>query len=422
MRSLSTRRARGTSGSAPAYAKYVGAPAELIVESGSGVGAPSTFYYYYHGPPINTNPNGPLLTREQAIRAVFDWFGITAPGQFPTKGIDPDGATIPGIDTVLRETLKSPYANEFTLGVGGAIGRRATFRVDGVYRKYGSFYVVRRDLSTGQVTDTQYTGQTFDLGVVENADAPLERQYWGLHTNFSWRPWDSFNIGGSWTWSHTYGNLVSDCYGGCASRDAILTYPEYRDVGWYAPVGDLPQDQRHRLRLFGIWETPLPKALGRLSVGFIQSIGTGLPYGAAGTVDSSLYVTNPGYAWPPSRVTYWYTGRDAFRTPTVYRTDLALTYGFNIGPVQLFVQPQVLNLFNGQVIVTTQPNFFNQTVNTSVSQPRSYVGFNPFTTVPVQGPAGSGANWNYSADFGRALGPQAYQVPRTFRISMGLTF
>ena len=268
---------------------------------------------------------------------------------------------------MIRESLKSPYANEVTVGVGGSIGRRATFRVDGVYRKYGDFYVIRRDLSTGQVTESQFTGQTFDLGVVQNADAPLKRLYWGLHTNFSWRPWDSVNMGGSWTWSHTYGNLVGEYPGSGASQDSLFIYPEYRELRWYAPTGDLPQDQRHRVRLFGTWEAPLPKALGRLSLGVLQSIDTGLPYGAVGTVNSSLYVTNPGYAMPPAKVTYWYTARDAFRTPTVYRTDLALTYGFNIGPVQLFVQPQVLNLFNGQAIVSSQPGFFNQTVDTAVN-------------------------------------------------------
>jgi len=30
----------------------------------------------------------------------------------------------------------------------------------------------------------------------------------------------------------------------------VLTYPEYRDVMWNLPVGDLQQDARHRVRLW----------------------------------------------------------------------------------------------------------------------------------------------------------------------------
>ena len=137
---------------------------------------------------------------------------------------------------------------------------------------------------------------------------------------------------------------------------------------------------------------------------------------------SAPYVTNPGYVQAPPSVPYYYTARDAFRTPTVYRTDFSINYSYNFGPVQLFVQPQLLNAFNAQAIFTNDPNLLDQSVETAVSRPGSYAAFNPFTTIPVRGAANTGANWNYAPTFGDALTSTAYQLPLTFRVSMGVRF
>ncbi|HEV8269158.1 MAG TPA: TonB-dependent receptor, partial [Thermoanaerobaculia bacterium] len=85
------------------YARYVGAIQDTQVGAASSFGAPSAYYYAYYGPEINTDPTKPLLTRAQAIQAVFNWYGITAPNQFPTMhGEDLFGASVPGVNTVIR--------------------------------------------------------------------------------------------------------------------------------------------------------------------------------------------------------------------------------------------------------------------------------------------------------------------------------
>ena len=74
-------------------------------------------------------------------------------------------------------------------------------------------------------------------------------------------------------------------------------------------------------------------------------------------------MTNPGYATRPASVTYYYTARDAFRTDNIKRTDLSLNYSIKIGGlVEIFVQPQVLNVFNNQGLVAV-----DTTVQTAVS-------------------------------------------------------
>ena len=405
------------------YAIYVGAPANVMVGAGSTAGSPAAFYYYYEGPPINTSPGGPLVTRAQAIQAVFDWFGITGPNQFPKATIPSVYTWIPGVNTAIDPNgLVSPSATEWTVGVGGSIGRRFTYRVDGVYRNFTDFYANYTNMSTGQVEEP-YTGQVLDLTYVGNGGAPLTRKYYGLHSGFQWRPWDSLNIGGSWTWSHAYGNVAGEKAATGPWGGEVFSYPEYHDNAWLSPVGNLPLDQRHRVRLFGTWDIPFPKKLGRLSLGFLERLDTGLGYGAAGQAAIGAYVTNPGYATPPPSVTYYFTARDAFRTATMNALDLSLNYGINIGPVELFVQPQVINVFNGKAIVSNDASRLGQGVITAVTAgSKNFAPFNPFTTVPVQGPAKTGANWNYGANFGAPLGYAAYQTPLTFRISMGVRF
>ena len=56
---------------------------------GIGMGKPVVLAYYYDGPPINADPAAPLVSSADALRQLFQWFGITAPGQFPRPGIDP---------------------------------------------------------------------------------------------------------------------------------------------------------------------------------------------------------------------------------------------------------------------------------------------------------------------------------------------
>jgi hypothetical protein len=138
-------------------------------------------------------------------------------------------------------------------------------------------------------------------------------------------------------------------------------------------------------------------------------------------------VPNPGYATPPtgsSSPTYYYTARDAFRYDDIARTDVALNFSKSIGPVELFVQPQVLNAFGNQALISS-----NTTVNSNV-QSSNLLNFNPFTTVPKECAQGTptatcktlGANWEKGASFGKARSGLDYQLPRTFRVTMGLRF
>jgi len=397
------------------YGRYVSTISDNQIAWAQAWGTPAAFGYFYNGPEINTNPGQPLVSRSDALRQVFQWFGITSPGQYPRAGIDPFYVNVPGVSLQMRGDLKSQRADELTLGVNGSFGNKGGFRLDGVYRKYGNFYATQLDTTTGTAQDS--FGNEYDLGILRNANEPFERHYVALKTSVQFQPNQALSVAGSWTWSHTWGNQISESNSAGPNPPTDLTYPEYWQLSWHVPAGDLPQDIRHRIRLWANWGmTFVPAWLGRFSLAPLFALDTGLPYGAAGPVFVADYVTNPGYVLPPSYVTYWFTGRDAFRTGTVTHLDLALNWSLGVGPVELFVQPQVLNVFNRQTITQDDPGLIDQGVRTAVNTP-GLQPFDPFRSRPV-----AGVNYALSPTFGQALSPAAYQQPRTFRVSMGVRF
>ena len=84
----------------------------------------------------------------------------------------------------------------------------------------------------------------------------------------------------------------------------IDEYPEYKQARWNAPVGDITgegispfsPDERHRARLWAVYQVPL--RLGTASVSALEAFDSGTGYEAVGSIDPRPYVTNPGYANP----------------------------------------------------------------------------------------------------------------------------
>ena len=403
------------------YARYVGGIQENYVGASSSAGSPAIYDYYYEGPDVNTgasqygSPANPYTTK-QALEVFFRWFGITGTNQFPSQGKTiPDYVSLPGVNTTIPQSLKSSYTDEFSANLSGTLGTRGTYRVDGVYREFGDFISNRTDLGTGRVQDAN--GNNYDMTWVVNNDA-LERKYIGATLQANYRLLDSLNIGGNYTWSHTYGNVVGETSGSGPVRSGIGSYPEYFDVDWAFPTGDLSQDQRHRVRVYATYDIPLPKLLGSRSISPLWNFDTGTPYAATGTINTRPYVTNPGYVAPPTGITYYYTAMNAYRTDDISRLDLSLNYSYFIGPVEIFAQPTVINLFGQDNVVTPYTSIENPQTHSAY-----YKTFNPFTTKPVFGARGTNANWGVNQNlFGKADGPEDFQTPRTFRVSFGVRF
>jgi outer membrane receptor for ferrienterochelin and colicin len=393
--------------------------------------SPSVFEWGYYGPEFNTDcdpATGANCTSPQdVLRGVFAWFdGIGGTSAFPDYG-----ASIPGYNRIIRGSLDSPYAEEISAGFSKRLGNTGLFRLDYVHRNFKNGYATRVDTGTGQV-DVFAIGRdwgTQDLGLIVNSNW-LKRQYDGVSLQGNLRLHDRLTIGGNYTWSHSSGNYVGE---GSGTGPVTATnypdyYPEYQDVKWSAPSGDLPIDQRHRGRVWAVWDL-ISSRHNTLSVSLMESYFSGTPYGAVGAVRSYLYVPNPGYVNVPSSVTYYFTGRDAFRTDNITRTDISVNYGFRFPAlgkdVEIFLIPQLTNAFNEHGV--TAPN---TTVYDYTTYSARLASFNPFTTTPVECPQGAstadckavGANWQRGPNFGKPTSPAAYQTPRTFSLSVGFRF
>jgi len=385
------------------YARYAAGLHEGIVQLFSEAGQPSIYDWIYTGPCINCDPRAPtgaLFTTAQALAIVESWYEDVA------SRTPPDGERIQGLNRLLpTDGLRSPTATEYTAGIGVALGSRGWIRADYIYRNYDHFYDNRIDQTTGRVVSPD--GTLLDVEILQNSPV-LDRHYQAVQTRIDYQFTPRVFAGGSYTWSRLTGNVIGENGNVSAAPEFVGAYPEYRQRSWSYPTGYLPGDQRNRARLWfgGTY------ALSFAEVGFsvLENYQSGLAYEAVGDVSfldpsGRPYVPDQGYATPPQDGNYFFSGRGAYRTDAISSTDLAVTLTARLfGSLDLFIQPQILNLFDqhGAVAVDT-------TVLTGGYQP-----FDPFTQKPVRG-----VNYDLASTFGT---PVAYQAPRVFRFSVGLRF
>jgi hypothetical protein len=415
----------GTWTASASYAKYVTAIANSVGDSAAAGGQPATIDFDYLGPTVNTgSPANPLPT-DQALQILWDWFNANGGTNRPIRGTP----SVPGVNFQVGDRLSSPNVQEFTLGLSRRLGTRGLVRVDGVFRTYGEFYALQRDLSTGKVQD-QF-GRSFDLGIYGNVNEPLERKYKGVNAQLSYRPIDALNIGANYTLSKTEGNFDGETGASGPGASGILSYPEYFETDWNLSYGNLVTDVRHRARLFGTWRLPLSPSIGNFDLGGIYIFNSGAPYAVSGLVDTRPYVTNPGYATPPASQTYWFQARDFYQVEDLHRVDLSLNWARRIGirKAEIFFRGRVLNVFNRDAF-TNATGGAERTgeagcgtggcIDTTILTNRTdstLARFNPFTETPVEG-----VNWKKGTAFGNANSRYAYQYPRSFDFSIGFRF
>jgi hypothetical protein len=383
-----------------------------IVDDGAAAGQNSWGGYLYGGPTIVAGtPEYP--TNFDALEGIFDWF-------FNVYG-GPDNTDLqywidyPGLTPVMGDALNSPYGDEYTIGASLRLGTRGVVRADLVHREYGSFYV--SEIVPNHWVQVPNSSSYLDQATYVNYDSGLKREYNGLQTRFDYRLGSRWNFGATYTYSKTEGNLDGEVVSRGPAPTAFLEYVEYRDPAWNAPMGYLASDIRHKFRGWVVWDA-ISTSRNNLSVSLLQNFWSGAPHSATGNVATVGIVGDPadlGYAGNPGYQTYYFSDRGAFRWDNITRTDLAINYSFFIplggSQLELFLQPEVQNVFNehGQIDG-------NSVEFTAINDP-TLEPFNPWTETPVEG-----VNWRKDDEWGQAEDDTDYQIPRTFRISVGIRF
>jgi hypothetical protein len=410
--------------------KYVAAINSSIGDITSAAGNPAVLQWNYLGPPINADagpatPTSALVPTAEVIQRVFDWCDTDA------RGFCQNGTTlvrgVPGFNIKIPHSLNSPNVIALAGGISRQFRSHAVVRADYSFRDYRDFYSQRIDTSTGTATDE--FGDVADLGIVENTNN-LKRKYSGVTLSASYRIGAGTEVGGNYTLSRLWGNFDGENVSSGPLTSDTFQYPEYRQMSWYAPEGDLAADQRHRSTIWLNYRVP---RLNGLMLSVLQDLASGLPYGAVGVagggggVDAIPFISNPGYSNPQggSSETYYYTARDAFHTDPSRRTDLAINYNRAViagsRKVELFVQAQILNVFNTFDLCGCGSTVFSNGGATALGTIGQAVKtgdeFNPFTTIPVEG-----TNWVKSDNFGTPLTRSAFTSPRTLRLSFGARF
>ncbi|HSO24117.1 MAG TPA: TonB-dependent receptor [Chondromyces sp.] len=411
-------------------ARYVTAIANSVASLG-GAGVPSWLGYEYGGPQINTDgvnicgPDHPELcqyTTPEAMEVVFGWFDSV--GGVGNTDLWYSQPAIRGVNQIV-ENLKSPYADEYSIGVSKRLGNKGVLRADYVRREYHDFYATQRDLTTGQVfwedeiAAGVFVDADFDLGVVVNEDNLLKREYDGLHTAIQYRFNNRLQAGGTYSLSRSYGNFDGETSGSGPITSGILNYPEYVPVN-YATDGDLAIDQRHKLRAWVVWDV-ISTSRFNLSASWLENFSSGSPYGSNATVLAGggydWWFTDPGYLTPPLWTSTWVEPRDTYRTDDIHRSDLSLNFSFFVGRnIELFIQPEVLNVFNEDGIVGVNTKIDTRSYGCASSVCQYWNPFDP-TYTPVEG-----LDWEKGPSFGQPENDGDYQTPRTFRVSLGLRF
>jgi hypothetical protein len=408
------------------YGRYVSkveqGPADLTAQAGRY----AYYFFDYKGPEINPRgtPVSQIVPIPEVIGRIFEWFNSVG-GTSNTDLLS--DISIPGYTTRFDGSLNSPWMDEYTLGYSVAFGNHGYVRTDYIDRTWGDFYAIRRTLETGKVTDP--TGLTVDQGVIQNSEGGLSREYKAVQLQASYRPLQRLEIGGNYTWADLKGNVEGESPGGATVLTENPDRPEYTGFAQNNPVGYLLADMRHRANVWVRYD--VPTSFGTLNLSLLERYHSALSYSSRGTIDvrrgtstgPANGVTNPGYASVPSNVGYTFGERGGFRVDDIKSTDLGINYAVPVGRFRAFVEVDLLNMFDEQGI--EDPDAVDKTVltrrQTSCLQTGTTTRCAAFNPLAGETPE-EGKHWQKGANFGKAVSQDAYQLPRTYRFSLGLRF
>jgi len=458
------------------YATKIGDGSNVFSTS-QAAGSPGNFSWTYRvcggtvttdcGPAVNPAGTTNFTSYADALAILFAWFDARG----GVNNTNYTSVSYPGFGSIFEESLKTPVADEYTLGYGFQINPRAYLRVDGVRREWHNFYAQRVNEPTQRIVPPNNIAG--DKSVTVNDDEFTNRTYNAVELQGNWNIHTNVLIGGNYTWSTLKGNDVGEGGGTATIRNtpSELVYPEFNNYPNRRPDGYLGQDRRHRARVWASYD--LNTKVGSFAISAIESYDSGFAYSAVGSVDATGrnanfractaaapnspaspcwdgIAANPGYVLnlAGTASNYFFSKRGEYRTDDRLATDLAVVYSLPVwGKFTFFARGDLLNVFNTNKVVN--PALIDTTVNTSrtggvptvaangtVTLNSGLFPFNPFTGSPIECPQGASAqtcydmhaNWQKGPLFGKPSSQDALQVtdrslaPRTYRFSLGLRF
>jgi hypothetical protein len=389
------------------FGRYSSKGLENPLEPATSSAGQTIYTWYYDGPEISGVPAA------EAMRQLYEWFQDR--GGLEDRS---DAEVFANLAYNIGDRLTSPATDEYTLGYGHQFGSAGLVQINYINRHSFDYYTVHLTTANRDALG--------DHIIVDNDSGDAERKYQAIQLQTRWRR-RRFNVAANYTWSKLRGNVEQESNGfPVAEISGEDWYPEYSGYEQFKPIGWLANDMRHVASAWAGYDLSTERT--HINVSVLQRFHTGRNYNARGNIQVRNVIPNPGYATVPVGLQYYFEPRGGRRLPDVTSTGLALNASRKIGPVQLFGQIDVTNVFNEDEI--ENPGGIDTRILT-VSADRNLAAFNPVTTAPIECPAGVAsssaqcrgiAHYRYSPTFGQPLAASAYQTPRTYGFSLGARF
>ena len=338
------------------YSHYAGKYNESQFSQNTNVGTPDLLLGVYTGPAGQGRDFAPGFDPANYFTVV---------GDFPIRNIFFDS------------DLQSPVTKEFTVGGGSTLGARGYAKLTYINRRASDFVEDFIDIAGGttEIISNGINFGTFSNKNFRNTDL-LKRDYDAVEFQARYQVFDDLMIDGSYTAQiNNHGNFEGEATNQPALSSDAFDYPEITPEDRYFPYGRLDEFQRHKLRIFGIYNMGLGR-FGNLDVGGILRANSGLAYsprstGIASNATQQSILAGLGYPdEPSSRSIYYAQGRGSETFNGYALFDLSLNYDIPVWEtLSPWIKANFFNLFNNDKLVQ-----FNTTVRPNASGPVDALG------------------------------------------------
>lgn len=319
------------------YSHYAGKYSEAQFAEITNVGNPDLLIGVYTGPPGQGGDFAPGFD-------VNNYFIVD--GSFATQNVffDPD--------------LKSPLTKEFTVSAGGTLGNRGYLKGTYIRRRAGNFIEDFIDTTTGQ-TELMYEGRSYGMFVNEvfrNTDL-LERNYDALQFDGRYSVTSRFQLDGSYTVQlRNEGNFEGEGTNQPGVPSIAFDYPEVFTPARNYPFGRLNDFQRHKIRIWGIYNLGLGPA-GNADLAGIWRYNSGQTYslvagGVPLTGRQEMILDELGYANVPTSQSLYFDARGTEDFKGYGLFDVSVQYQIPIWrTAEPFFKFELLNVFNNDTLI-----------------------------------------------------------------------